>query len=69
MSEKELIDSFEKVLRKSVDQGATEAIGLISARNFDNEDSLVKTAEDTIGLVHQKFDDYFADLRETASGE
>jgi hypothetical protein len=69
MSEKELVDSFEKVLRKSVDQGASEAVGLISARNFDDEDALIQTAEDTIALVHQKFDDYFADLRDKLSGD
>ena len=64
MSEKELIESFEKVLRKSVNQGASEAIGLISSRGFEDEDSLVNTAEETIGLVHRKFDAYFADLQE-----
>ena len=69
MSEKDLIDSFEKVLRTSVDKGASEAVGLISARSFEDEDSLLKNAEDTIALVHQKFDNYFADLRENLSGE
>jgi hypothetical protein len=67
MSETELIDSFENVLRTSVDWGAAEAVGLISARNFDGEDALLKTADDTISLVHKKFDDYFAGLRERLS--
>ena len=67
MSESELIDSFEKVLRTSVDRGAAEAVGLISARNFDGEDALLKTADDTVSLVHKKFDDYFAGLRENLS--
>jgi len=62
-SEAELIDSFEEVLRKSVDKGAEEAIGLIKARLFDNEDSVVGTAMDTMSLVHKKFDDFFENLR------
>lgn len=63
MSEEELIDSFESVLRKSVDQGANEAIGLIEARGFEKEESVVSTARETVSLVHNKFDDYFESLR------
>lgn len=69
MSDDELIDSFEAVLRKSVDQGASEAIGLIEARGFDKEESIVGTARETISLVHEKFDDYFETLRNGSSEE
>jgi hypothetical protein len=68
MSEEELIDSFEHVLRASVDRGATEAIGLIEARKFESEDTIVDTARETIGLVHEKFDSYFKSLREGSKG-
>jgi hypothetical protein len=64
MSEEELIDSFEHILRASVDRGATEAIGLIEARKFESEDSILDTAKETVGLVHEKFDSYFGSLRE-----
>lgn len=69
MSEEKLIDSFEQVLRASVDRGAAEAIGLIEARKFEEEDSIVGTARDTISLVHQKFDEYFASKREELTGQ
>ncbi|MBN2717664.1 MAG: DUF5610 domain-containing protein [Deltaproteobacteria bacterium] len=69
MSEAELIDSFEQVLRSSVDQGAQEAIGLIEARKFEDEENIVGTAKETMGLVHAKFDDYFTALRERLNGE
>jgi len=69
MSEAELIDSFEQVLRSSVNQGAQEAIGLIEARQFEDEENIVGTAKDTVSLVHQKFDDYFTSLRERLNGE
>ena len=64
MSETELIDSFEEVLRASVDQGAQEAIGLIEARGFENEENVLDTAKETMSLVHEKFDSYFESLRE-----
>jgi hypothetical protein len=64
MNEEELINSFEQVVRASVDRGASEAIGLIEARKFEAEDTLVETARETIGLVHEKFDSYFEALRE-----
>lgn len=67
MEEAELIDSFEEVLRKSVDMGASEAIGLIEGRGFDDE--VVGTAQETMSLVHSKFDEYFGNLRSALEQE
>ncbi|MBN2529464.1 MAG: DUF5610 domain-containing protein [Deltaproteobacteria bacterium] len=67
MSPEELIDSFEHVLRASVHQGANEAIGLIEAHKFEDEQSIVSTAKETISLVNERFDAYFEDLRSKLS--
>ncbi|MBN2340243.1 MAG: DUF5610 domain-containing protein [Deltaproteobacteria bacterium] len=63
MSEEELIDSFEQVLRNAVDRGASEAIGMIEARGFNEEESVVSTARETISMVHEKFDNFFESMR------
>jgi len=61
MNETELIDSFEKTIRKSVDQGAQEAAVLIGGLNAD--DSVTDTASKTMSILHQKYDSFFAKMR------
>ncbi len=61
MSEDELVDSFEKVIRSSVDQGASEAMGILSASGV-NDDAL-SVSEKTMSVLHSKYDDFFEGLR------
>lgn len=62
MSEKELIDSFEKTIRKAVDQGAGEAMSILVNAGFGNETK--DTASETMAMVHDKFDAFFDELRQ-----
>ena len=66
MTEDELVDSFEKVIRTSVDQGANEAIALIDTAGFDEETKDI--SQKTISLLHEKLDTHFDDLRGQATG-
>jgi hypothetical protein len=66
MSEIEQVDSFEKVIRKSMDQGASEAISLLSFKGFA-EDDITMTSRLTMKLVHERFDVFFDNLRESIS--
>ncbi len=61
MNEEELIDSFEKVIRTSVDQGASEAIALIDSSGLDGDATSV--AQKTMSILHSRYDDFFAGLR------
>ncbi len=61
MGEEELIDSFENVIRGSVDQGAQEAIALIEGSELGSDATSV--AEETMTTLHSRYDDFFAGLR------
>ena len=63
MSEAELIDSFENVIRTSVDKGADQAIALIGEAGFGEQTRDV--TDKTMTRLHEKYDDYFAGLRES----
>ena len=68
MSEEELIDSFEKVIRSSVDQGYEEASAIISAGGFNEQTA--ETTGKTMSLLHERYDTYFEELRSNLeSGE
>jgi len=60
-SDEELIDGFEKTIRKAVDQGASEAMEIISA--LDVDDSIKATAAETMSILHSRYDDFFSKLR------
>ncbi len=61
MSEEELIDSFEKMIRTSVDKGASEAMAIISSSDVGNDK--LSVSEKTMSVLHSKYDDFFAGLR------
>jgi hypothetical protein len=61
MSENELIDSFEKVIRNSVDKGYMEASAVISANGLGEQSSEVGGR--TMSLLHERYNTYFKDLR------
>ena len=67
MSETELIDSFETVLRESVDKGADEAVAFIGAAGFGDETREV--TDKTMSLLHEKYDTFFSELRHQAGDE
>ena len=60
-SEEELVDSFEKVIRSSVDQGASEAMAIISAGGIG--DDVLSVSEKTMSTLHERYDAFFEDLR------
>ncbi|MCP4600808.1 MAG: hypothetical protein GY847_09795 [Proteobacteria bacterium] len=61
MSEEEVINSFEKVIRGSVDRGASEAMGILKSAGIENDATSV--AEKTMSVLHKNYDDYFANLK------
>ncbi len=61
----ELISAFETTLHDAVDEGYGEARKMLEGLGVD--DSVVALGEETMDLVHQKFDSFFANLR--AQGE
>ena len=61
MSEEELIDSFEKVIRSSVDRGYEEASALIAASGFSEQTAEITGR--TMSLLHERYDTYFEELR------
>jgi hypothetical protein len=63
MSEIELIDSFEKVLRNSVNQGYKEASAVIASNGLGEQASEIGSR--TMELLHERYDAYFKYLRST----
>lgn len=61
----ELISAFETTLHDAVDAGYGEAREMLDGLGV--EDSVISLGEETMNLVHEKFDSFFADLR--AQGE
>lgn len=66
-SEEELTDSFENVIRTSVDKGASEAIAILGAGGID--DGVISVAKDTMSILHEKYDDFFLSLRSNLEKE
>ena len=60
--EKEMINSFEDVIRESMDQGAAEALGILNGKDLADDD-VVSVANRTMELVHERFDAFFEELR------
>lgn len=61
LSETELIDKFESTVRGAVDDGYSQAIGILQGLSVG--DDVLTTAQTTIDKVHSLFDDFFAGLR------
>lgn len=61
LSESEVIDKFESTVRGAVDEGYSQAIGILQGLNVGDE--VLDTAQTTIDKVHTLFDDFFANLR------
>lgn len=61
LSESEVIDKFESTVRGAVDEGYSQAIGILQGLNIGEE--ALETAQTTIDKVHSLFDDFFANLR------
>lgn len=61
LSEEELLDKFESVVRGGVDEGYGQAIEILQGLNVGEE--VLNTAQTTIEKVHGLFDDFFANLR------
>lgn len=57
----DLISAFETTLREAVDAGYGEAREMLDGLGVD--DSVIALGEETMDLVHHKFDSFFADLR------
>jgi len=62
MSEEEVREGFEKLVRGSVDKGYEEAMGLLSAHELD-KDSGKDLAAQTMSTLHSMLDEFFANLR------
>lgn len=60
LGEDELIDKFESTIRGAVDKGAGEAFAIIGATLGEGA---LEIGHKTIDLVHEKYDDFFANLR------
>ncbi|MFH1998316.1 MAG: DUF5610 domain-containing protein [Planctomycetota bacterium] len=67
MSDAEVIDSFEEVIRSAIDLGYSQAMTALAPLNLD--DSVKSIAQETISLVHEKFDGFFLALREELKAE
>ncbi len=61
MAQDELRAEFETTLRDAVDLGFSRAQGILEAMD-DVGDEVMSLGEQTMALVHQKFDAYFAEL-------
>lgn len=57
----DLISAFETTLHDAVDAGYGEAREMLDGLGV--EDSVLALGEETMDLVHRKFDSFFADLR------
>lgn len=63
LSEKERIDAFESTIRGAVDRGYAEA-GHALAGMAHMSDEVKSVGDETIARVHDRFDEFFAKLRE-----
>lgn len=61
LSETEVVDKFEETIRGAVDKGYQEAQQMLGTMNLPG--SATSQSAQTMGLVHQQFDDFFAELR------
>lgn len=62
MSRDEVVDSFESVIRDAIDLGYSQAMEVLEPLDID--DGVKAVAEETISLLHGKFDVFFMSLRE-----
>ncbi len=67
MTEEELVNSFENVIRSSVDKGASQAMAILSASGVS--DDVLSVSEKTMSVLHSKYDDFFDDLRPKSESE
>jgi Domain of unknown function (DUF5610) len=61
----DLIGAFEKTVRDAVDAGYGQARSYLDGKGVPNE--VVSLGEETMRLVHEKFDTFFENLRSGAS--
>jgi hypothetical protein len=62
LTEEERITRFESLIRGAVDAGARDAMAVLTSAGV--EDQTRPLAEETMALVHQKFDKFFDEQRE-----
>lgn len=67
MTEEERIDGFQSLIVGAVDRGAGEAMRILEDAGFG--DQTRDLAEETMSLVHEKLDAFFAGLRDRLEEE
>lgn len=67
LDEAEAIDTYETIIRGAVDKGVGEALEMLASGGFLEQSEAL--ARETQGLIHQKFDAFFADLRARLAAE
>jgi len=65
LSGADLIDAFEKTVRDAADAGYGQARGYLDDKGVPNE--ILSLGEETMRLVHEKFDSFFENLRSGAA--